>query len=302
MDVKKFIPKAATRKVARTTLKLKHNSPHIFFAAGVVGMVGSTVLACRATLKLGEALDEIKDDVETVKALAGPVPDNSVEADHSYQPQYYRDMAYVYAKGTLNMAKLYGPSVVVGGISIAALTGSHVSLTRRNTALTAAYAGLSSAYEAYRLRVAEEIGVDKELDIYRNVTGTATVTGDDGKPEKLKEIGDPNKFSPHARIFDEASPRWRKNGELNRLFVQCQQNYANQKLQTQGYLFLNDVYEMLGIPRSQAGQVVGWAISDDGDNYVDFNMFEAKNARFLEGWERSIVLDFNINGVIQDKI
>ena len=55
-----------------------------------------------------------------------------------------------------------------------------------------------------------------------------------------------------------------------------QQAYANKKLQAQGYLFLNDVLEMLGIQKTKAGQIVGWIYNEEapiGDNYVDFGIF-----------------------------
>ena len=294
----KFIPKAMTRTLARQVLVAKKNSPHIFFVAGVAGVVGSTVLACRSTLKLEKTLIDVKHDIDEVKHLRDKP--QLFTAEEQYEAQYYRDLTYVYAKGTYRLARLYGPSVIVGAASIAALTGSHITLTKRNTALTAAYAGIAKAYDEYRYRVREELGEEKELDIYHSVTNEK-VKNEDGKAELVK-FADPNTFSQYARFFDEASPNWVKNAEMNRMFVQCQQNYANHRLITRGHLFLNEVYEMLGIPHCRAGAVVGWVISNEGDNYVDFGMFEAANARFIEGWERNILLDFNVDGVIFDKI
>jgi hypothetical protein len=287
VKITKFIPSTVTRKVARSILTTKKNSPHIFFVAGIAGVVTSTVLACKATLKLEATLDELNLDVELVKA-------NRVEEEHS------KELAYVYGMGSAKIVVLYAPAVAVGALSIAALAGSHVALTRRNTALTAAYAGIAKAYSEYRDRVREELGTDKELDIYHGVL-LEKVKGEDGKSLEIKTI-DPNKTSPYARFFDEYSPNWQKNAELNKLFVQCQQNWLNHRLIATGHVFLNEAYDALGIPRSSAGQIVGWVISDIGDNYIDFGMFEARNARFVEGWERSILLDFNVDGVIYDKI
>ena len=61
---------------------------------------------------------------------------------------------------------------------------------------------------------------------------------------------------------------------------------------------------MLGIPRSQAGAVVGWVLGE-GDDYIDFGMFDGNNMAtrdFVNGYERSILLDFNVDGVIYDLI
>lgn len=281
------IKNSVTRALSRQTLKIKKNSPHILFVSGVGGIIVSTVLACRATLKLEKTLDYIQADIPM---LDGPEGD-----------QYdKKDVALAYTKGSFEIVKLYGPAVVVGSVSILALTGSHLQLTRRNTALTVAYTGLHQAYSEYRQRVRDHVGEDQERDLYFGVK-TEEVEGDNGKMKKIKVV-DPNGISVYARFFDEGSPNWQRDPEINRLFVQCQQNYANDLLQARGHVFLNEVYDMLGIDRSKAGQVVGWVISDDGDNYIDFGLFDCASSRFINGWERSVLLDFNVDGVIYDKI
>lgn len=296
----KIIPSGLTRTVATSVLKAKKNSPHIFFAGGIIGVVSSTILACRATLKLEATLDEIKTDVEHIKEQRTISPASTdVRSLEEIQKDDYKDLVYVGVKSSIKIGKLYGPSIALGAASIAALTGSHVQMTRRNAALTATLSLVSKAYDDYRVRVQEEIGTDKELDIYR-ATKNETVEIDGKK--KAVRVTDPNGLSPYARIFDECSVNWQKDNELNRIFLQCQQNYANHKLRTRGYVFLNEVYEALGFEWSQAGQVVGWVINGDGDNYIDFGMFDAYNSRFVNGIERSIILDFNVDGVVQNKI
>lgn len=286
MKVTKFIPKKITRSVTRRTVVLKHNSPHIFFGLGVVGAVGATVLACRATLKLSDTLEEIKTEVEAVKT-------------HAPEEHQSRDLAYVYGRGTARVVRLYGPAVIVGGLSIAALTGSHVTLSKRNTALTVAYAGLQKAYEDYRARVRDELGEEREFDLHNGI-----VTGkfkEDGKSVE-KKIIDPNKISVYARIFDQLSSNWQPNPEYNLIFLKAQQNYFNDILQSRGIVFLNEVYKSLDLPISQAGQFVGWVLGDEGDNYIDFGLYKLDNARFVNGIEDGILLDFNVDGVVWDKI
>jgi hypothetical protein len=291
----KALPQSVTRTASRQALVLRKQSPHILFVAGIGGIIASTVLACRATLKLNDTLDEIQLDMKNVKELK-----HMSMADGTYVIEdWRRDTAYVYTKGTFKLIKLYGVPAVVGVISISMLTGSHIQLARRNTALMAAYAAVQKAYDDYRERVRNELGAEKELDIYHAVEPPCDQDAELGPGEK---VVDPNKWSAYARFFDEHSRHWEKTPEHNRLFVQCQQNYANNLLQARGHLFLNEVYDMLDIPRSTAGQVVGWVIGDEGDNYVDFGIFEAANSSFVNGWERSILLDFNVDGVIYDKI
>lgn len=284
----KLIPHVVTRTVARQILKTKKNSPHIFFVGGVVGVVGSTVLACRATLKLEPVLDEISQDMKMVK--------NTNNLTNQTESEYYRDLGRMYGRSAFKLGKLYGPSLAVGTVSIAALTGSHVQLTRRNAALTATLAAVSKAYEDYRLRVQEEIGKDRELEIYRDIR--------DEKIEGQKELvkATPGGWSPYARCFDESNVNFVKDSELNRIFIECQLNYFNHRLQTHGHVFLNEVYDHLGFERTREGSVVGWLRDGKGDGYVDFGIFEAYNTRFLTGSERAVWLDFNVDGVMYDKI
>lgn len=285
----KFVPHSVTRAVARKALTAKKNSPHIFFGIGVVGVIGSTIMACRATLKVEEIVDEGKADVEAVKK-AGP---------YASEQAYYRDLACVYSRTGARLGRLYGPAALVGVASIAALTGSHVQLTRRNSALTFTLAAVSKAYDEYRVRVREEIGEKRELDIYQ---GTRTEKREiDGKKQDV-EVRDSQGFSPYARLFDEASPNWQKNAELNRIFIQCQQNYANYRLQANGHVFLNEVYDAIGLERSPAGAVVGWVLGGEGDDFIDFGIDEVRNAAFVNGLERNVWLDFNVDGVVYDKI
>lgn len=298
-SIMKVIPNRISLPVGRKVLVLKKQSPHIFFVAGVAGAVISTVLACRATLKLSETLDEIQSDVETAKKRNNALDTLPLELERTADG-YRQDLTYVYARGAVKLGRLYGPSILIGVASITALTGSHVQLTRRNAALMAAYTAIQTAFDEYRERVREELGAEKESDLYQSMT-TKTVVGDDGEEKKVKVV-DGSKYSLYAKFFDESSVHWKKDPEYNRLYIQCQQNYANDLLKSRGHVFLNEVYDMLGVDRTQAGQVVGWIWNGEGDNYITFGIFEAENARFVNGTERSILLDFNVDGVIYDKI
>ena len=113
--------------------------------------------------------------------------------------------------------------------------------------------------------------------------------------------------SEYARFFDELCPDWQKDPEYNLMFLRHMQNFATDKLRSKGHLFLNEVYDMLGIPRTKAGQVVGWIYDEknpNGDNYVDFGIFNssrADNRRFVNGCEPVIIIDPNVDGEILNK-
>jgi hypothetical protein len=162
-----LIPSAITRKIAEQGLLASENAPKILFVGGVVGMVGSTVLACRATLKLEEVLDEIetvKSNAEEVKHM---VDSGQTDSDVTYSDaEYKRDLHIISVQGVGKIVKLYAPSVILGAVSIAALTKSHNILRDRNLALTAAYTAVDAAFNRYRQRVVDMFGEEMDQDIY----------------------------------------------------------------------------------------------------------------------------------------
>lgn len=303
--IRRAIPNSVTVKAGRTLLHAQHQSPHILFGAGIVGFVSTTVLASRATLRVEEVLDRSKTKLDEVREVAeGPLAEK-----HDYtEEDALKDRLYIYSRTFVDLSKLYGPTIIVGTLSIAALTKAHTIQNARIGALTAAYAGLDKAYQAYRKRVEETLGGEREQELLYNVREeqVSVQNPDTGKTEdfKRKVIGE-NAYSMYARFFDEANHRWQKGQGYNYLFLRAQQNYANDLLKSRGHLFLNEVYDQLGFEHTEAGAVVGWIISDDGDNYVDFGFLDPDNPRtrdFVNGYERSVLLDFNVNGVVYDKL
>jgi hypothetical protein len=293
----KFVPEPVGRMIAHNTLLVQKNSPQLLFGVGIVGMVGSTVLACRATLKMDEVMDEAQKKLVLAKTLQN---EDYSEKDRS------RDISLIYFQTGVKTVRMYGPAIIVGGLSIAALTRSHIILTRRNAALTAAYAALEKGFNEYRARVIEKYGEEQDRNFRYGTQQVEVVDPDTNKKKIVTRVG-PGEPSIYARFFDNGSQSWSKEPEYNLIFLKCQQNYANDLLRSRGHVFLNEVYDMLGIPRSKAGAVVGWLLSRHGetDNFINFGVFDGRSesARdFVNGMEGAILLDFNVDGVIYDKI
>ena len=280
-----------SRRIATAVVKTKAQSPAILFGAGVVGVVSTVVMASKATLKLEDILDDTNEKLEMVKTLNH---ENYSEQDRT------KDKVVVYTQTVLNIGKLYMPAVGLGILSIACLTGSHHILTKRNAALSAAYAGLEKTLRQYRERVSDEIGPEREARIWQP-TEKVEVIDEDGKKSKI-ELPTERGGSPYKVLFDEVNKHWQRADEYNHIFIQAQQNYANDLLRTKGHVFLNDVHDMLGLPRTKAGQIVGWVLGGDGDDYIDFGIFNnlERGMRFVAGDERSIWLDFNVDGPVLD--
>jgi Family of unknown function (DUF6353) len=302
LEVMKYIPKPITQTIGRQLLVGQKHSPTMLFVGGIVGMVATVVVSSRATLQLEDSLAETKSNMKKAKDLVAEGRDNYTQAD------YQKDLGILYSRGAVTVAKLYAPSIALGVVSVVALTGSHKILTSRNVALTAAYSVLEKGFSEYRKRVVQEYGADKDRELMypSEIRKVGTVVDASGTELDVSGIRvAPNQYSPYAKFFDQLCSSWSKDPEYNYMFLRCKQNWLNDLLQMRGHVFLNDVYDELGIDRTSAGSVVGWIISKDGDNYIDFGIFNGNSpgARdFVNGREGAILLDFNVDGVIYDKI
>lgn len=315
-----------SRTFHKVGFQLKKHSPEIMIVAGVTGTVVSAVMACKATTKVHDILEESKtkvnqvhevlanDDLryEEVKQEDGAL----VRVEKYTEEDSKKDLAVIYLQTGIKFAKLYGPSIVLGAVSITSILASHNIMRKRNVALAAAYTAVDKSFKGYRSRVIERFGEELDKELRYNIKAKeieTTVTDENGEEKVVKEtvqVSDttPTFYSDYARCFDDGCTGWTKNAEMNLMFLRRQQDWANERLKARGYLFLNEVYESLGIPRTKAGQVVGWIYdtkNPNGDNYVDFGIYNIhieKNRDFVNGYERSIWLDFNVDGNILDLI
>lgn len=303
------IMNTVTRSLHRVGFKFKKHSPEILVGAGIVGVVGSAVMACKATTKLDEILAEPKEKIEKIHELMEN-PDMVPEGKEYTEEDGKKDLTIMYTQSAVKVVKLYAPAVILGTVSIVAILGGHHILRKRNLALAAAYATIDKGFKEYRGRVIERFGEELDKELKYNIKAKEieeTVVNEDGSENTVKKtvnVADPNTTSDYARFFDDGCNGWTKDPEFNLMFLKDQQRYANDLLKTRGHLFLNEVYDMLGIPRSTAGAVVGWVYDEKhpvGDNFVDFGIYDLYNEKkrdFVNGYERTILLDFNVDGEI----
>lgn len=295
------IPDSVSKLAGKQLLALKKHSPHILFGAGIAGVVTSTVLACKATLKVGDKLDAIHTEVENVK---NDVLKPHLSHRYSTQQAYTRrDLAFVYGHGIFDIGKLYAPSVLLGVVSIAALTGSHVTMTRRNSALSAAYVALAKTLTEYRERVREEVGEDKERELYHNAE-LVVVQNEDGTTSKAMKLNGKCADEIYCRIFGPDNRNWKNNSEYNLNFLKANEAHWNTHLRVHKYVFLNDVLEDLGMEKTREGQIVGWIYDQErGDGYIDFGIFLLQeNADALFSGGQTFFLEFNCDGPILNRI
>lgn len=290
-----------SERMGRTALTLQKNAPNILFGVGIASSVTSTVLACRATLKLDEALEEGQKQMARVKAADPDILENYSHMDQK------RDITLIYVQTGIEVVKLYLPAIGFGILAVGSLTKSHDLLTKRNAAITAAYAAVDQAFKEYRARVVDRYGEQVDQEMRYGVEKVEIVDETTGRKKTVKRAA-PGEPSMYAKFFDEYSRQWSKDPESNFIFLRCQQTYFNDLLIIRGHVFLNEVYDRLGLPHTQAGSVVGWMMGNDDephDNFIDFGIFNRSDQTirdFMNGREASILLDFNVDGVIYDKI
>lgn len=299
-----------SRNLHKFGFKFKKHSPEILAVAGVVGIVASGIMACKASTKLSSVIEETKEQLDQVHDYV----EKNGFSDKYTEEDSKKDTAIIYTQTAVKLVKLYGPAVILGTLSITAMLTSNKILRKRNIALAAAYTTVDRAFKDYRGRVVERFGEELDRELKYNLKSKEieeVVTDENGEETTIKKTVkamNPNDISEYARFFDESCKNWSKSQFHNQMFLKQQQNYANDLLKAQGYLFLNDVYKMLGMDVAPYGQVVGWIYDEKnpvGDNFVDFGLYdlndEAKRL-FINGQERTILLDFNVDGNILDLI
>ena len=296
----------AGRTLSRAGLRLKKHSPEILVISGVIGVVASGVMACRATTKASAIIEERSNQIDEI---------HECEKTHENDTEYTaedakKDLVIVNVQTVVKFAKLYAPSVALGVLSITSILVSHGILRKRNAAIMAAYAAVDRSFKAYRQKVKEQLGEDVEHELRRTLKKEEISIADSDDSNNMSSTPQKVQYSDFARFFDETNPYWSKQPEYNLMFLNQTERFMNQKLQAQGHLTLNEVYDALGIPKTKAGMVVGWYYDPydeelSGDNYVDFGIFDPHNAKardFVNGDEPAILLDFNVDGVIYDLI
>lgn len=290
----------ATRFAAKVALKAKKYSPQILIGGGIIFVGTGVVLACRATLKVQDKMEEGKKSIDEIK-----MNHITKKEDEYPEKEYKKDLTKQYAENVITVVTEYAPAAGCLALGVTCFVGAWRIEHTRYICTVAAYNTLQDTFLRYRKRVVDDQGKEKDKEYLHGIKSKqVTVENEDGSVTTVMEAPTVDDISPYARFFDSGSVAWTKNPEMNLHYCLTQQNAANDLLRLHGHVFLNEVYDMLGIPRSQAGAVVGWVLGN-GDDYIDFGIYDSYNERkrdFVNGYENVILLDFNVDGVIYDKI
>ena len=301
-----------SRTASTVGLKIKKHSPELLMIGGIVGVGVTTVMACKATLKVTDILEGAKETIDVIHQTA-EIKD--IEAEDGTMMHYSKedatkDLAKVYISTGVDLAKLYGPSIALGTLSITCICASNNILRKRNVALAAAYTAAEKGFRDYRDRVIERFGenVDKELKYNLKAEKIEeTVTDEEtGKTKKVKSTVEVAEESEYARYFTKTNPNWNPVMDYNEMFLRAQERYANDLLVSRKALTLNDVHDLLDLPRTKAGMVVGWVYDKsadaEGDNFISFNAHKVYLRNEMGDLEPAYALDFNVDGEIYSKM
>lgn len=313
---------AMSKMLFKTKCRVKKGAPSILLVAGIIGVVGGTVMACKATTKLSTIQDEYKEEIAKIDAKEAEIDETAEEQEYTVEDAK-NDRRIVKVHAGLKVVRLYLPAAAVTVASVICLASSHRIMIQRNAGLTAAYAALDEAFRDYRKGVVDRYGKDVDHQIKHHIrkeeieeTIVDPNTGETTTAKKEVDTVDETfpEHSIYARFFDESCDGWTKSPETNFLTCRSVQAECNSIMKIRyshsgfGYLFLNEAYAKLGIPPTKAGQVVGWIydpVHPNGDNYIDFGLYDIHDPakrRFVNGLERNILLDFNVDGNIWDKM
>lgn len=288
MIIPRKVVSLASKVGGKGLTKVQKFSPEILTAVGVIGFVGTAVLAAKATLKLEDTIDKITYEREEVKLNGGSKA----------------DLSKVYIRGSFELAKLYLPTISVGVLSGVAIISAHGIMTKRQAGLVAAYAVLERGFNEYRARVIEEYGEEKDREFQSGLKYKTTTKDGETKREATEFLR--NDLTEYQRLFSPQNINFSQNPDFNVFFLTAQQSVLNDKLHNRGHLFLNEALEALGFEHTPAGAVVGWVRdSENGDGFVDFGADKWENIVYgahYDGTEGTILLEFNVDGPIWDKI
>ena len=298
--------------VAKMTV-VKH-APEILMGTGTVAFVATVVTASRATIKAQDVLEEHKEKLETI-GLALEGEDEEVYSVEDAK----KDKVITYTQTGLALAKEYALPLGLAALTVTCYFGAFGIMKKRYSTLAAAYSALSETFKRYRQRVIEDKGEDKDLEY---LTGgkvkEITVKDKDGNKSKAKvlTLPDGTPLSPYAFKFSkykengEINYQWQSDPILNRAYILGQQDYLNDQLYMRcvfdndhkvlkrGWVFLNEIRDLLGEDPTTTGSVVGnrYGNGEPGcDGYIDFRLTEAEDENGT-----CFYVNPNVDGLIYD--
>ncbi len=280
--------------------KVKDHRNDLFMIVGTAGILGGTVLLCKETLKAPAILDAYKEAKKELES----------EAEVSEEPIDKKELTKLRAKTAGKMVLNFLPGGIVEVSGIGMQWNAYGNVKTACIGIGAAYAGLQSFVENYRAGVREKYGEDADKELaYGMHKETVVKVAEDGTetteeievyPEKQDDM--PSIYARYFAYPDATAAE--KSMTYNKHFLTSQEEAANRLLRAHKKVMLNDVYDMLGVRRSVAGNRVGWIYDKKapiGDNRIDFRIQEVYRKDEDGEFEKVLMIDPNVDGPVEEK-
>ena len=286
--------------------RISKHAPTILSVTASAGVIATGYLAWKAGTRFEDVEGRDWDRRKECLRNADIIPDEDV-------PKIERKNRILFI---LDTVRTIAPAAIVGAATITMIYFSNSISKKRLAAMGAAYATLQTAFDGYKRTMVEALGkesVDKILKPKLPNVGKSAeeILSSDNKSDAAHVsdavVNSIKALSPYARIIaEESSTCWDPNEDYTSQNISAVQLWANRRLERKGHLFLNEVFDQLGLSRTREGAVVGWLKNGEGDGYVSFGDFDASIYRVpSDSYTRvdsNFIVDFNVDGVIWDKI
>lgn len=286
--------------------RISKHAPTILSVTASAGVIATGYLAWKAGTRFEDVEGRDWDRRKECLKNADIIPDEDV-------PKIERKNRILFI---LDTVRTVAPAAIVGAATITMIYFSNSISKKRLAAMGAAYATLQTAFDGYKRTMVEALGkesVDKILKPKLPNAGKSAeeILSSDNKSDAANVsdavVNSLKALSPYARIIaEESSTCWDPNEDYTSQNLAAVQLWANRRLERKGHLFLNEVFDQLGLSRTREGAVVGWLKNGEGDGYVSFGDFDASIYRVpSDDYTRvdsNFIVDFNVDGVIWDKI
>lgn len=286
--------------------RISKHAPTILSVTASAGVIATGYLAWKAGTRFEDVEGRDWDRRKECLKNADNIPDEDV-------PKIERKNRILFI---LDTVRTVAPAAIVGAATITMIYFSNSISKKRLAAMGAAYATLQTAFDGYKRTMVEALGkesVDKILKPKLPNVGKSAeeILSSDNKSDAA-DVSDAvvnslKALSPYARIIaEESSTCWDPNEDYTSQNLAAVQLWANRRLERKGHLFLNEIFDQLGLSRTREGAVVGWLKNGEGDGYVSFGDFDASIYRVpSDDYTRvdsNFIVDFNVDGVIWDRI
>ena len=286
--------------------RISKHAPTILSVTASAGVIATGYLAWKAGTRFEDVEGRDWDRRKECLKNADIIPDEDV-------PKIERKNRILFI---LDTVRTVAPAAIVGAATITMIYFSNSISKKRLAAMGAAYATLQTAFDGYKRTMVEALGKESVEKILKpklpNVGKSAEeILSSDNKSDAANVsdavVNSLKALSPYARIIaEESSTCWDPNEDYTSQNLAAVQLWANRRLERKGHLFLNEVFDQLGLSRTREGAVVGWLKNGEGDGYVSFGDFDASIYRVpSDDYTRvdsNFIVDFNVDGVIWDRI